>query len=78
MAERRMSLQDAPKLTDLDELEDWIREISIWQTVTDLPVAKQGAAIYLSLEGKAHQYCKTIDVEELKGNDGVKNLIKKN
>ena len=68
---------DPPKLTDLEEYEDWAREIEIWQAVTSLPLKKQGCAIYLSLDGKINQCCKSIPVNELTGDDGVKVLLNK-
>ena len=68
---------EPPKLTDLEEYEDWAKEIQIWQALTILPPKKQGAAIYLSLEGKARQCCKSIPVEELTGDDGVTTLLNK-
>ena len=64
MAGRRVH---PPKLVDGDDFEEWEREIEIWKLVTDVPEEKQGASIYLSLEGKAKFCCKTIEIEKLKG-----------
>ena len=44
---------------------------------TDIPVAKQGAHIYLSLEGNARLCCKSIDPESIKGESGVKTITDK-
>ena len=44
---------DPPLLTDEVDFEDWEREIKIWQMATDVAESKQGARIYLSLQGKA-------------------------
>ena len=74
MADRRIP---PPPLKDGDDFEEWEREIQIWQLVTAIPEAKQGASIYLSLEGKARECCKTIPVAQLQGPDGVTVLIAK-
>ena len=68
---------DPPKLKDGDDYEEWAREIEIWQIVTDVPKDKQGALIYLSLEGQARQCCKSISTDKLKGDGGVTELMKK-
>ena len=75
MAGRRS--KEPPKLDDGDDYDEWAREIDIWRIVTDVSEEKQGAAIYLSLEGKARQCCKSIEVAKLKGKDGVKILLDK-
>ena len=74
MADRRIP---PPPLKDGDDFEEWEREIQIWQLVTGIPQAKQGASIYLSLEGKARECCKTIPVAQLQGADGVTALTTK-
>ena len=74
MAGRRVH---PPKLVDGDDFEEWEREIEIWKLVTDVPEERQGASIYLSLEGKARACCKTIEIEKLKGKNGADELLKK-
>ena len=68
---------DPPKLRDGDDYDEWAHEIEIWQIVTDVEKSKQGAMIYLSLEGKARQCCKSIEVDKLKGENGVMELLNK-
>ena len=68
---------DPPLLTDEVDFEDWEREIKIWQMATDVAESKQGARIYLSLQGKARENCKTIDVKDLEGASGVTVLLEK-
>ena len=46
-----------PSLNNVDELDNWFRELEKWQCVTDLEVAKQGPAIYLSLSEKISHDC---------------------
>ena len=74
MADKRIP---PPPLKDGDDFEDWEREVKIWQLATSIPEAKHGASIYLSLEGKARECCKTIPVDQLQGRDGVTVLLTK-
>ena len=68
---------DPPKLKDGDDYDEWAREIEIWQMVTEIPKEKQGAMIYLSLEGQARQCCKSVPTDKLQGENGVKELMLK-
>ena len=68
---------DPPVLSDDVEFEEWEREIKIWQLATDVEKSKQGARIYLSLEGKARENCKSIEIKDLGGENGVAVLIEK-
>ena len=74
MAGRRIQ---PPIFEDGADFYEWQREIEIWAMVTDIPEEKQAAAIYLSLEGKARDCCKSVKVEELKGKDGTEKLMSK-
>ena len=66
-----------PVLKDGDDFDTWLREVQIWQAVTDLEAKKQGPAIYLTLEGKARKCCSVISVAELSDDNGVKKLTDK-
>ena len=66
-----------PKLKDGDDYDEWAREIEIWQMVTEIPKEKQGAMIYLSLEGQARQCCKSVPTTKLQGENGVTELMLK-
>ena len=68
---------DPPKLKDGDDYDEWAREIEIWQIVTEVPVEKQGALIYLSLEGQARECCKSVETSKLKGQNGVGEIMGK-
>ena len=46
-----------PVLDQIEEIEEWLRELAIWQCVTDLEPKKQGPAVYLSLPDKIHKSC---------------------
>ena len=42
-----------PSLSKAKNYQVWLKHIKIWRNFTDLPAAKQGPAIVLSLENKA-------------------------
>ena len=44
-----------PVLESEDSYIEWINDLKIWQLFTDLPKAKQGPAVYLSLTGRARE-----------------------
>lgn len=73
MAENRIL---PPKMSTMS-FEDWEKEIELWQIITNIPIEKQGAYIFLSLEGKARECCRTIDKKDLTGKEGVGTLLKK-
>ena len=60
-----------PVLDKIDEIEDWLREIEIWQCVTLRPV------VYLSLPDKIRKSCKGISVSDLNKDNGLNTLITK-
>ena len=64
-----------PKLTDKTNYADWKYDINVWQRFTDLEKAKQGPALYLSLEGKALECARGIDIDELGADDGFGKLV---
>ena len=68
---------DPPALNDGDDYDEWAREVKIWQLVTDIAKAKQGALVYLSLQGKARECCKSIEIEKLQGDHGIDILLDK-
>ncbi|GAB1599884.1 hypothetical protein Ahia01_000265900 [Argonauta hians] len=74
MAGRRIQ---PPIFEDGADFYEWEREIEIWALVTDIPEEKQAAAIYLTLEGKAKDCCKSLKVSELKGASGTEKLMTK-
>ena len=66
---------DPPILNDGDDFDEWAREVKIWQLVTEIDKTKQGALVYLSLQGKARECCKSIPITDLQGADGIDKLI---
>ena len=53
MASKNDKSYAPPTFHSGDEFDNWLREIELWQCITDLDIKKQGPAIYLSLEGQA-------------------------
>ena len=66
-------LFDPPKLSSIDDFEDWLHETEIWQCLTDLDKKKQGPAIYLSLDENITVV--VIQVKDLNSDDGVNILL---
>ena len=66
-----------PVLDKIDEIEDWLREIEIWQCVTDIEEKKQGPVMYLSLPDKIRKSCNDISVSDLNKDNGLNTLITK-
>ena len=65
-----------PVFDKIDEIEDWLREIEIWQCVTDIEEKKQGPVLYLSLPDKIQKSCNT-SVIDLNRDNGLNKLIMK-
>ena len=49
--------------------ENWLKEIEIWQDLTDLSDGKQGPAIFLTLKGKACEAILNHYIKEIKARD---------
>ena len=71
------SIKAPPSRSKSVSYESWLKEIKIWQLITDIPVDKQGPAIFLSLEGKAREAVLELEVSDISGVSGVANVIKK-
>ena len=60
-----------PSLSKAKNYQDWLRLIKIWRNFSDLPKAKQGLAIILSLENKALDAVLELSEEVISGENGV-------
>ena len=60
-----------PVLDQIKEIEEWLRELGIWQCVTDLEPRKQGPVVYLSPPDKIHKSCSNVSVKDLNKDDGL-------
>ena len=54
-----------------------MKELQIWESFTDIPGAKRGPAVFLSLQGKAREAALELGVEQINNKDGVKNIVAK-
>ena len=63
-----------PELAGKD-YETWKKEVSLWQSITNLPAEKQAVAVTLSLSGQYREVATSINSELLKANNGVENLV---
>jgi len=59
------------------DLDNWIYELELWKLVTDLPQAKMGPVVYLSLSEKVRHSCSSVKKEDLSKDDGLDTLITK-
>ena len=66
-----------PKLSSINNFEDWLHETEIWQCLTDLDKKKQVPAIYLSLDEYIRNTCCDIKVKDLNSDNGVDILLYK-
>ena len=64
-----------PSLSKCKKYDDWKKMIKIWCTYTDLPKERQGAAMFLSLEGEAQDTVLELSDGEISSETGVKNII---
>ena len=64
-----------PKLGDKTDYADWKYDVTVWQMYTDLAPAKQGPALYLSLEGKALECARGIEITKLGEDSGIKTIV---
>ena len=71
------NFKSPPKFENNDSYENWEKAVKLWRLVTDIPKGKQGAAIVLSLQGKAYETVLEMEEEEITAEDGVKRILDK-
>ena len=71
------SYKTPPALSKSSSYENWLKEIKVWQKLTDLGIGKQGPAILLSLEGKARDTVLELEIDDVAADGGVKLIIDK-
>ena len=64
-------------LKDLENIDIWLREIELWQWVTELSIKQSGPAIYVSLPSKICQACIDISVRSLSSDNGFATSLEK-
>ena len=70
------SVKIPPAFEDETSYENWIQDVEAWQYCTDLPAAKQAPALFLSLSLTVREGVRSLKMEELAKDDGVKLLTK--
>ena len=60
-----------PEFTESMSWIDYKRKIKIWQALTTLTAEKQGPCLYLSPKGKARDAALELDIDHIKGENGV-------
>ena len=69
------SFKNPPKLEQFDNYESWERSLKLWRMATDLPKAKQGIAVALSLTGKARDTVVELDLDDINSDNGLDLVI---
>ena len=64
-----------PKLSSIDDFEEWLHETEIWQFLQDLDKKRQGPAIYLSLDENIRNTCCDKKVKNLNSDHGINILV---
>ena len=77
VAEGMSKSHPPPQFTENMSWLDFKKEIKIWQALTTLSSEKQGPCLYLSLKGKSREAALEIDIEQIKGADGVKLILQR-
>ena len=67
----------APPNFDLerDNYEQFKKDISLWELLTELDNKKKGPAVYLSLKNKAREAVRNLPIEEISAEGGLKTII---
>ena len=71
----RNSNKAPPLLSSCKTYDDWRKMVRVWTNFTDLPPDKQGAAMFLSLNGEALDAALELEEEVISGKDGVKSIM---
>ena len=64
-------------LAEIEEIEEWLRELEILQCVMDLEKKKQGPVVYWSFTDKIRKSCSDTSGRDLHKDDGLDALIRK-
>ena len=64
-----------PEFMESTSWTDYKKENKIWQALTTLKPEQQGPCLYLSLQGKARQAALELDLEVIKGKDGIQLIL---
>ena len=71
----RKSNKVPPLTCTFHAYDDWCKSVRTWTKFTDLQPEKQGAAMFLSLEGKAQEAALELEDDTISRKDGVKIIL---
>ena len=74
MASRNTS-KAPPLLSSCKNYDDWCKMVRVWTKFTDLPIERQGASMFLSLEGEALDAALELDEDVISSKNGVKEIM---
>ena len=66
-----------PLLSACSNYNSWKKSVTIWSTFTSISAAKQGAAVFLTLEGSARDAVLELSGDQISGDNGLPNVIKR-
>ena len=64
-----------PKLDDHSSYESWEKTLKLWRLATDLPKAKQGTAVVLTLTGKDRDKVLELDIDDINSDAGLDLIV---
>ena len=56
---------------------EYKKEIEVWSMLTNLAKQKRGPALWMSLKGKAKEAIKEMDLNEIKAENGLDEMIRR-
>ena len=62
---------------DRDDYEVWKKDVALWTSFTDIPAAKHGIAVHLSLKGRARAASSEISVVDMKSDNDLELIFVK-
>ena len=66
-----------PVLDDDSVYVDWLKELEVWEELTDLPDEKKALAVFAALQGKTKKAALQMEIKELKDKNGIKKITTK-
>ena len=69
------AFNNPPKLDDHTDYESWEKTLKLWRLATELPKAKQGIAVVLTLTGKAKDKVLELEIDDINSDRGLDLVI---
>ena len=71
------NIKNPPSLEESSNYENWEKALKYWQIITDIQKPKQGAAVILSLTGKAREAVFELDFAVVNSDTGVDAILER-